>query len=389
MHMKHICKHQKDAKPWRLFCWLAFACSVPGTAVFQVTMSDAAVLFRTGDAGYACFRIPALVAVGGSDLVVFAEGRKNGCDDFGDVDVVMRRSEDGGATWLPIEVVVDQGVMQAGNSAPVWDTHDPEHPDGKLLLLYNTGTASEWDVRSGRGRREAWCIESPDGGRSWGSPRNITQFIHFDAWSDFPEADERTLAFTPGHAIQLHQYPHTGRLVVAANHSAGPPQAQFEDYRSFAIYSDDHGVTWQRSQDVGVPASNEATAVELSDGRVMLNIRMQDGRVRRRLVAVSEDGGMSWPKTVVDEALVSPVCQGSVLGIDGGGIVYSGPNDENDRINVSIWLDEGRGAGWNPPVLVNPGFGAYSDMAQLRPNQIGIAYEANDYREIQFRIANW
>jgi sialidase-1 len=51
----------------------------------------------------------------------FAEGRVNGSDDFGDVNLVMKRSHDGGFTWSPIQTLVDYDTLQAGNPAPVVD----------------------------------------------------------------------------------------------------------------------------------------------------------------------------------------------------------------------------------------------------------------------------
>lgn len=361
-----------------LFLFLNGATSLP----FAQEVSSGQILFAAGDSGYACFRIPAIVSRDGKGLVAFCEGRRGGCSDFGDVDIVMRRSEDAGETWSPLERVVDWGELQAGNAAPVWDESDPMYPNGKLLLFYNTGTASEWEVRSGKGRRQAWFVSSVDGGRSWTSPQNITHFVHFDAWSADPERDERTLAFTPGHAIQLKKEPFAGRLYVAANHSIGEPQEAFEDYRSFGIFSDDHGRTWSRSADVPVPASNEAMATETSNGSLELNIRMQDGRIRRRLIASSSDGGATWDTTYIEEVLVSPVCQASTLNTGEAGMVFSGPNDEEERINLSLWRN--KGDGWGDPELIHAGFAAYSDLVPLEAGSIGVLFEAENYSQIRF-----
>ena len=96
-------------------------------------------LFQSGDAGYTCFRIPAVITLSSTELVVFAEGRKDGCADFGDVDIVMRKSIDGGLTWSSIQVVVDEGQLQAGNATPILDRYDVNYPSGRLFLFYNTG----------------------------------------------------------------------------------------------------------------------------------------------------------------------------------------------------------------------------------------------------------
>ena len=362
-----------------LFLFLSVSISM----LYAQDISSEKILFAAGDSGYACFRIPAIVSQDGKRLIAFCEGRRAGCSDFGDVDIVMRRSEDAGETGSPLERVVDWGELQAGNAAPVWDEFDPMYPNGKLLLFFNTGTASEWDVRSGKGRRQALFVSSVDGGRSWTTPQNITHFIHFDSWSVDPERDERTLAFTPGHAIQLKKGPFAGRLYVAANHSIGEPQEAFEDYRSFGIFSDDHGRTWSRSADVPVPASNEAMAVETPNGSLELNIRMQDGRIRSRLIAASSDGGATWDTTYYEGALVSPVCQASILNTGAAGMVFSGPNDEEERINLALWRN--KGDGWEAPELVHAGFAAYSDLVQLETGAIGVLFDAENYNQIRFQ----
>src|SRR5690348_3843809 len=78
-------------------------------------------IFRNGDAGYSCFRIPAIVLTKSGTLLAFAEGRKRGCSDTGDIDLVLKRSHDGGKTWSKVTVVWDDTTNTCGNPAPVID----------------------------------------------------------------------------------------------------------------------------------------------------------------------------------------------------------------------------------------------------------------------------
>jgi len=48
-------------------------------------------LFESGTEGYRCFRIPAIVTTSKGTILAFAEGRKKGCSDTGDIDLVMKR----------------------------------------------------------------------------------------------------------------------------------------------------------------------------------------------------------------------------------------------------------------------------------------------------------
>ena len=71
--------------------------------------------------------------------MAFAEGRKTGCSDFGNVDILLRMSYNDGLHWTEMEVVAEFGELQAGNPAPVEDLFDHRFPEGRVFLFYNTG----------------------------------------------------------------------------------------------------------------------------------------------------------------------------------------------------------------------------------------------------------
>lgn len=78
-------------------------------------------VFKAGDDNYKSFRIPAIVATKKGTLLAFAEGRVNHSGDHGDIDIVAKRSNDGGKTWSKLIMVRDNGKHVAGNPAPVVD----------------------------------------------------------------------------------------------------------------------------------------------------------------------------------------------------------------------------------------------------------------------------
>lgn len=174
------------------------------------TLSQETLVFEANKEGHAIYRIPAIIPLPNGDLMAFAEGRVNGGDDFGDVNLVMKRSHDGGYTWSPLFTLVDYDRLQAGNPAPVVDLLDPEYPDGVIFLFYNTGNNHEYDIRMNQGVRETWVIKSYDLGKSWTEPENITLQVHrpnhpaFNPDYTFAE-DWRSYANTPGHAFQFQK----------------------------------------------------------------------------------------------------------------------------------------------------------------------------------------
>ncbi|GAB3513132.1 sialidase family protein [Emticicia fontis] len=362
-------------------------------------------VFISGNEGHKTYRIPAIIKIPNGDLLAFAEGRVNGSADFGDINIVMKRSSDNGKTWSGLSTIVDYEALQAGNPAPVFDETDPTFPKGRLFLFYNTGNNHEGEVRKGKGLREVWFKTSIDGGKTWSEGVNITMQVHKPKQPEVNPAynfkeDWRHYANTPGHATQIQNGKYKGRIYIAANHSEGEPQKQGEDYLAHAFYSDDHGKTFKLSQSVGIPGSNESTATEISDNGLMLNARNQKGDKRLRIVAISKDGGETWENTYFDEQLPDPVCEGSILsiGIKKGKHLLAFANNDHtskrDNLTLRISFDEGKTWSISKVIDKSPDgqgkdYTAYSDIVMLGKKTIGVLYEKDRYSQIVFRAVDW
>ena len=363
-------------------------------------------VFISGTEGYKSFRIPAIIKTPSNDLLAFCEGRVNSSGDFGDIDIVMRRSSDNGQTWSPIKVIATYDSLQAGNPAPVVDRSDPAYPNGRLFLFYNTGNNHESEIRNGKGVREVWYKTSLDNGFTWSAGVNITTQTHrpmqptANPLYNFKE-DWRHYANTPGHALQVSTGLYKGRIFIPANHSAGAPQKQGEDYFAHSFYSDDHGATFKLSEKLHLPGSNESTAAELSNNRMMLNARNQKGDIRLRIVAISSNGGASWDTSYFDQQLPDPVCEGSILNIGVKNkkqiLAFSNAADAKNRNNLTLRISFDEGKTWtknwiidnatDPKMMSNNS--AYSDLVLANKQQIGILYEKDNYSKIVFTTINW
>lgn len=310
-------------------------------------------VFVSGKEGHVYYRIPAIIGLPNGKLLAFAEGRVNSGKDYGDVNIVLKTSTDGGKTWGNLKTVADYGELQAGNPAPVVDLLDPNFPKGRIFLFYNTGTSNEKDLRNGKGVRETWYKTSTDGGETWSKEVNITLSVHKPNEPNhnlayvFPE-DWRVSANTPGHAMQITQGKYKERLYVAGYHSEGAPKPNAEEYFAHAFYSDDHGETFKLSENIPLPGSNEATAAEISEGGVIFNARNQRRDVKARIVGFSRDGGHSWHTAYIDKNLPDPVCQGSILniGFKKGKAILAFCNAadtlKRDNLTLRISYDEGK-----------------------------------------------
>ncbi len=376
---------------------LAFCLLFNSTILF----AQETLVFEGGKEGHAIYRIPAIISLPDGELLAFAEGRVNGSNDYGDINLVFKRSSDQGENWSSLQTLVDYDDLQAGNPAPVLDLFDPSYPKGVVYLFYNTGNNHEYDIRMNKGVREVWMIRSYDLGLTWQKPVNITSQVHKPNNPNFSpsytnSADWRHYANTPGHAFQFQNGEYQGRIYVAANHSQGPPQDEFKDYQAHGFYTDDHGKTFKISESIKFHGSNESIAAELPEGRMIMSTRNQRGDIRQRILAFSEDGGATWSEQYFEESLTDPVCQGSILSFeDENGdtiLAHSNNSNPNERNNLTIKWSKDLGKSWiksteidQKKIPKNTTWTAYSDLVYLSKNQMGILYERNDYQEIVFK----
>lgn len=366
--------------------------------------NKAVTVFESGKDGYSHYRIPAIIGLPNSRLLAFCEGRVNNAGDFGNIDIVMKYSDDNGRTWSALQVIVDADSLQAGNPAPVVDMTDPAFPKGRIFLFYNTGNNHENEVRKGKGVREVWYKTSADGGHSWSQPVNITTQVHrpnqpvINSAYNFKE-DWRSYANTPGHAMQFDNGKFKGRIFIAANHSAGEPQQHSTDYYAHGFYTDDHGKSFRLAATVDIAGSNESTAAALPGDKLMMNSRNQKGDIKARIVSVSSNGGASWDTSYFDHSLPDPVNEGSLLRVTNtkgeNMLIFSNAADTSQRNNLTLRISKDDGSTWYKKYIVDTDkrftedYTAYSDLVALEYNRIGVLYEKQDYSLIVFTAVEW
>ncbi|MBS1601597.1 MAG: sodium/solute symporter [Bacteroidetes bacterium] len=326
-------------------------------------------VFKNGDDGYKCFRIPAIVTTTKGTVLAFAEARKNNCGDAGDIDLVVKRSGDGGRTWSALQVVWNDSTNTCGNPAPVVD-----ETTGAIVLLstWNIGTDKEKLVkdRTGKDTRRVFVLRSTDDGHSWSPAREITGDVKRSGWTWY--------ATGPGRGLQLSKGRHKGRLVIPCNHE----EAATRNNASHVIYSDDHGETWVlggSAQD----STNEATVAELSNGRLMLNMR-NTGHSRYRQIAVSRNAGKKWSALRPDTTLVEPVCEGNLIRYHFAGkkdcLVFSNPASRTARVGMTVRISYDDGRTWPYKKELYEGPSAYSCLAVLPDGDLACLYEAGYQR---------
>ncbi|WP_344980212.1 sulfatase-like hydrolase/transferase [Compostibacter hankyongensis] len=355
-------------------------------AATQAPRPDTLVLFRSGENGYASYRIPAVVTTNHGTLLAFCEGRKKP-GDAGDIDLLYKRSTDGGKTWSEQQVIWNDGPNTCGNPCPVVDRRTGVI---WLLMTRNNGDDTEREItrKTAQGTRTVWVCSSKDDGRTWSVPADITATTKDPSWGWY--------ATGPGIGIQLQRGPHKGRLVIPCDHSYDDPQGNSGGgpYGAGAhvIYSDDHGKSWRLGGTIR-PKVNECQVVELDDGKgtLLMNMRAYFGR-HLRSQSRSSDGGTTWTAPEDAAGLPEPVCQASIIRYPGSRrskdrLLFLNPASKAKRDSMTLKVSYDNGYTWPYARLLYAGPSAYSCMTVLRDGSVGCCYEAglkNPYEKIIF-----
>ena len=385
--MQPLIRSETRAKTavWLLGLWICIPLLESGSpAADSAALPASTNVFVSGSAGCHTYRIPSLLVTARGTLLAFAEGRKSGGGDAGDIDLVLKRSTDQGRTWQAPQTLRDDAANTCGNPCAVLDR---DTSTIWLLLTWNRGDDRESQIiaQHSKDTRRVFVMSSSDDGTTWSQPREITADVKPTNWTWY--------ATGPGAGIQMEHGPHVGRLVVPCDHI----EAGTKRYFSHVIYSDDHGKSWKLGGSTPQDQVNECEVVELAGGRLLLNMRNYNRAEKTRQQAVSADGGLAWTDQRHVPELTEPICQASIRRHSWpaagrqGVVLFSNPasNIKRERFTIRASYDEGQT--WPVSRLLDPRPSAYSCLAVLRDGSVGVLYEAgqkNAYETIVFARFN-
>lgn len=382
--------HNKKMNPRSLFLCprnlcqllLAFMCSSLTSAEPLLEKSE---VFPPGLNGIARYRIPGIVVTTKGTVLAYAEARKNSSSDWGEIEIHLRRSSDGGKTWETSQKIAHTGARLEGNPRKAEGGEKEQTVNNPIAIVDRETGAIEFLYCINYAR--CYSMRSTDDGVTWSGPVDITaSFEPFRAKYDW-----KVIATGPGHGIQIK----SGRLVVPIWIAYGK-EGDHAPSAAGTIYSDDHGKNWQagglclpNEGDFGNP--NETMITELSDGRVML-ISRSVSKANRKLVTISPDGVKGWTTPVFHDQLWEPICMASIVAHPSkpGTLIFSNPHTlkfdkdgkevpagRGKRENLCIKLSHDDGKTWPINKVLDPGKAAYSDLAALPNGTVLCLYEAD------------
>ncbi len=372
----------------------------------QSAFLQTADLFPKGENGFATFRIPGIVVTAKGTVLVYCEARRSG-NDWGTNNIYLRRSTDGGKTFDLARQIAHQGTRIPRNPVAIEKKIESaldQTVNNPVMIADKNGTV-----------HFVYCVEyshvfyarSTDDGLTWSNPVDLTAVVA----GLRSQYNWRVVASGPGHAIQLN----AGRLLVplwistseGAKNGHGPSVVT-------TLYSDDSGANWKVGEIAGKPTPTddwksvgEPIAVELSGGRVMMNLRTSTKR-DRRLVTISPDGISRWSRPQFDDALREPGCMASLVRLslptsgEKSRILFSNPDTlkaragqtgapgtSRARENLTIRLSYDEGKTWPVSRVLDGGRSAYSDLAVLPDGTVLCLYEKPGYLSLSRFNLSW
>ena len=274
---------------------------------------------------------------------------------WGNDGVVVRRSEDGGKTWGSAISVSKKGYHGGGTtvdttSGDILVFVEERQPPAPLKVYRSQDDGMSWQIQK-------TTIEKGQNGN--------TPSMHMNE-----------------HGITLRHGRYRGRLIRPSRYY-GPKggEAEWPLQYTNAVYSDDGGRSWKTSKPFPENGTGEAALIELSDGRIYYNSRVhwsKRPRNKRRREAWSDDGGVTWEKWKIIDALPDGD-QGRTYGCMGGltrlpakdrdTLIFSNlDTDAQHRERVTVWASFDGGKTWPIKRLIDAGRSGYSSLTVGRPN---------------------
>ena len=344
--------------PWTVLAAIAL-CLLSGRCLSQPPAEpESEPLFEVQEL-FESVRIPNVVVATDGTVLAFAKSGR-----------LLRRSEDGGNTFSPVQEV----GPEAGGSAIV------DENTGDVMVVNPAGP---------------YLCRSRDHGKTW-SKEEIVVKPNPLGHGDPDGITAHTACSESG--VTLRYGKHKGRLLMPAR--VQPPKANNDqewwpyNYNT-AIYSDDGGKTWQTSAPVQ-SGTGEGTLAELSDGRIYYNSRSHMSVDHRRRIAWSHDGGEMFVDWRVSEYLYevgqpfyfkygtkpSYGCNAGLVRLPleatGGKdvLLFSTPDDPGGtRVRMTVWASFDGAETWPVKRLVNESHSAYSSLAAAPDGTIYLLFE--------------
>ena len=361
------------------------------------------------------YRIPAIAKAHNGDLVAIYDYRVCHNDvGFGEVDQVMRRSTDGGATWSA-ETKIADGTGGGNHFGAAYG--DPalvaDRESDNMTLITVSGQQS-YPGATATSRPMVAALYSSDNGQHWSDPVDITSQFWGSKGAMFQDEDTEAASTT----FAYSGFFGSGKILQSRITKVGSYYRLYAAMLcrgknvsgAYVVYSDDMGRNWSllggKNTIKACSGSDEPKVEELPDGSIVLSGRKSYGRYfniwtwMTKPTAANKAGEGFWGTDVQSNqqtngiSVGSNACNGEILLVDVKNSTTGQPAklmlqslpSGNDRSNVEIWYKDVTddsaystvstfASNWTRGLRVSTTSSAYSTMTEQADGRIGFFYE--------------
>ena len=323
------------------------------------------------------YRIPALCVAKDGSIVAAADKRYGSSADIGGghlIDIVARRSTDGGRTWSePVVVAKGQG---SGNDAKC-GYGDPSltvGKDGRLYCLFAAGNTGYF-----YGLNRICMSTSDDNGQTWSEPVDLKETGRIKDHTQYGLFD---YFVTSGKGL----YTNDGVLMYllpAQCYTDEKQTGHISNSNDYVFYSTDDGETWHISREVVFTGGDEAKLEQTDDGRLIASVRRAGARgFNFGTYTKNTDGTLTfkWGTQSTNSQLSQQSANNQDI------IYYARPKDGGQDVilhtmttgahkNLKLYKSTDQGKKWEEVMQVQAGGSRYVVMTVLENGDLGLLFE--------------
>ncbi|BFU61060.1 MULTISPECIES: exo-alpha-sialidase [Rodentibacter] len=295
-------------------------------------MSEKEELFKPGQGGARSYRIPGLFTTKDGVVIAAIDKRNQHASDWGNIDLAVRRSLDGGLTWQEDQVVVDLATQPYQNLGPaesalvIDGVMTQDKKSGRIFMMFDMFPESQAlfgmfnDSKTsyeaeGNGHikvNDKWYRLITDGnGQRYTVREGGIVYNSAGEAQDYRivvEGDPNRSFKDLGDIIRISDNERIGNIFLRskrAGHDSGSFNAHYTSYL-WMTYSDDNGKTWASPVDITTQVKADwmrflgtgpGTGIQLKNGNLMIPVYYTNrDNKQSAAVIVSSDGGKTWKR---------------------------------------------------------------------------------------------
>lgn len=329
--------------------------------------------FLPRDNGSRVYRIPALVTANDGSLVAAADKRYDSYTDIGGghvIDIVVRRSTDGGKTWGK-PVIVAKGQGTANNAKCGYgDPSLTKGKDGKLYCLFAAGNTGYF-----YGLNRICMSTSEDNGVTWTEPVDLYETGRITDHTQYGLFD---YFVTSGKGL----YTNDGilmYLIPAQCYTDANETAHISNSNDYLFYSTDDGATWHIDATPVYTGGDEAKLEQLADGRLIASVRQAGNRGFNTGTYTKNDDGtvaFNWGTQTTNATLYQPYANNQdIFNYDSEKGVLFHTMTKGQHANLNLYMSTDNGTNWKHVCQLQPKGARYATMTKLENGDLGILFE--------------